>query len=218
MITSSGQGVFDDSPRMLNGLRLLGILNTVALILVIVGGTNAGNAKKQTDLDNALLYRHIGSILFLVLYGLIVLVHGYLWTRIDSLLKHRRQVSSYCILLSIDAHPHPKLLIGISAVLPFLFVRVLYAVLSAFSPAAVLPNIPPHNSLSKFAPGTGSWQWYLAMSVIAELLTVITYLVVGASIRLQADGIEQAQGIHRGGGEGYRSDYELHPNGYYGQS
>jgi len=193
-LSTVAQGVFEN-PRVYRALHLLGILASVALILTIVGGVDVGNAKTQDDLNTGTKYRHIGVILFLVLFIIVALVHGVLWSLKHKILTHRR-----------------VLLVGISAVLPFLFIRTVYAVLSGFSPAAIPPNTPEHNSLSKFNSLTGSWEIYMVMSAIAELLTVITYLLVGARVPLSQ---EYEQTYNMGGvQEGYHSDQALQPSYY----
>ena len=84
-----------------------------------------------------------------------------------------------------------KLLVGISCALPFLLVRVIYSVLSGYSPSAVPGQPAAHNSLSKFSSQTGSWGIYLVMSVLMELIVIFIYIATGLSIRLQDDGIKQ---------------------------
>ncbi|TCD68818.1 hypothetical protein EIP91_009685 [Steccherinum ochraceum] len=175
-LSTIGQGA-TESPRLGHGLRLLGVLASVALILTVVGGVKLGDAKTQDDVDSGTKYRHIGVILFLMLYIFVVLLHGFFWSLKDKIMMHRR-----------------TLLAGISAVLPFLFIRTIYAVLSGFSPASVPGTPAPHNSLSKFSSTTGSWEIYMAI------------------VPLEKDFI---QADMRGGVEdGYRSDQELHPRMY----
>ena len=93
--TSSCQSVSQtpDIHKLTRVLHVMGILSTVALILTIVGGTDLGNAKNQNDVNSAVSKRHIGVILFLVLFILITLIHGFLWTRENELMRHRRTVS-----------------------------------------------------------------------------------------------------------------------------
>ncbi|TCD68835.1 hypothetical protein EIP91_009702 [Steccherinum ochraceum] len=190
-LSTIGQGV-SESGRLVKVLRLLGILSTVALILTVVGGVNLGNAKTQKDVDSATNFRHIGAVLFGILYALVALTHGYLWSLKDRIMKHRR-----------------TLLAGISAVLPFLFIRTLYGVLSAFSPTSFPGSPATRNSLSKYSASTGSWEIYMAMSVIPELLTVSTYLFVGTKVPLDKD-FNQAEG--RGPStEVLSGDHELRP-------
>ncbi|THH28052.1 hypothetical protein EUX98_g6137 [Antrodiella citrinella] len=164
-LSTVGIGAFDNNKRVTVGLRLLGLLASVAMILTIVGAINIGEAKNQSDVNSAELYRHIGGILYGALFALVTLAHFFFWSHKDSIMMHRR-----------------TLLAGISAVLPLLFIRTAYSILSDFSPSAVPGTTAPTNALSKFSSTTGTWWIYLAMSVACEVLVVIIYLVVGMSV------------------------------------
>ena len=72
--------------------RLLSLLGTVGIILSIVGGVTAGNASSQSDLDASAKYRHIGAILFLVLYACICGVTLFCLANRAQVLKYRRKV------------------------------------------------------------------------------------------------------------------------------
>ncbi|TCD68821.1 hypothetical protein EIP91_009688 [Steccherinum ochraceum] len=172
-LSTVAQGSFDTIPLVTRGLRLLGLLGTVALALSIAAGSELGSANTQSDVDQATKLRHVGAILFAVLYGLIVLAHGYFYMGFSRIRQHRR-----------------NLLLGISVAIPFLFVRVLYAVLSGFSPASIPGQTQPHGSLSKFSSQTGSWEIYLVMSVLMEIIVMLVYITVGLSIRLQDDDLK----------------------------
>jgi uncharacterized membrane protein YbhN (UPF0104 family) len=85
---------------MTRGYRLLQILGTIALILSIVGGTDA-TSTNPGDLNKSNTYRHVGSILFIVLYALLIAVHIACWCRASRLLRHRRTVSPAPLWLSL---------------------------------------------------------------------------------------------------------------------
>ena len=70
-------------------------MNMVALILSTIGGIKAGNAKTQDEVNQAVVFRHVGVILFLVLYGLVVLMHAWFWTQKGKILKYRRTVCAH---------------------------------------------------------------------------------------------------------------------------
>lgn len=108
-IFRSGQGVFQGEQHKSLGLHLLGVLNSVALALFVIGGVKLGNAKSEDDVHSALNYRHIGAVLFLVLYLFVALVHGYFWLRIGSLMKHRRRVSTINQAANCTADTHTRL-------------------------------------------------------------------------------------------------------------
>ena len=75
--------------------------------------------------------------------------------------------------------------------MPFIFVRTLYSVLSAFSPAPTFgqgaATASSHNSLSKFNSITGEWQLFLGMSIMMEFLVVIMYLGCGLLFPIPKD-------------------------------
>lgn len=158
---------FDQDRIVTTGLRLMYLLGLACLGLNIAGGTQASgsNPSKGSTL------RHVSVILYAVFYVLIVLVHFRFWAHRDQIMKHRR-----------------NLLIGISAALPFLLVRVVYSVLSGFAP----PNYgqpssnTPSNSLSKFNT-SGPWEIWLFMAVLPELGAVLVYVVAGLKTPLAKD-------------------------------
>lgn len=178
------QGSLDDHPLMTRGLRLMGLLGIVALALTIAGGVKAGTATTEANMNSGTNLRHIGVILFAVLFGLVFLMHLFCWSNRERLMRYRR-----------------TLLAGISGALPFLAVRVAYTVLSAFAPAtrSISPSgqstlVTSSSPLVKFNSTQGSWVVYLCMSVLPEFLTVLVYLVVGTRIPLQQD-TDYARGL-----------------------
>ncbi|KAI8992777.1 hypothetical protein BD414DRAFT_482168 [Trametes punicea] len=175
-----GQHALDNHFTMGRGLHLMGTLGTVALIFAIIGGVKAGEAKTQSELNSGDKFRKIGAILFVILYATIVFATFFCWQNWSKILKYRRM-----------------LLQGITAALPFLFVRVLYAILSSFSPSprgfdAEGRPIPVTSSspLKTFNSTTGSWEAYLVMSVIAEYIVVLIYTTVGLLTPLRKDEAE----------------------------
>jgi len=150
--------------------RVLGLIAVLGLALSIYGGTSSTSSDPNT-LSKSNTFRHVGVILFVALYGLIVIAHAVCWVQADKLMKHRK-----------------ALLIGISSALPFLGVRLIYAVLSSFSgslvPSATSKNT---NSLAKFNMATGEWWIYLVMGLLMEYIVVIIYTAVGIRVPLQSD-------------------------------
>ncbi|KAK9490424.1 hypothetical protein V1508DRAFT_424983, partial [Lipomyces doorenjongii] len=85
---------------------------------------------------------------------------------------------------------HSRMLVtGVILALPFLGVRIIYSILSAFSSSA---------SNSKFSSATGSWQIYLGMDVIMEFVVVAVLTVTGLVLA-----------SHYGQSSVPHSDYEL---------
>ncbi|KAF8979167.1 hypothetical protein BDQ17DRAFT_1382082 [Cyathus striatus] len=66
---------------------------------------------------------------------------------------------------------------GVSTALPFLGVRVAYAVLAAWSSSDIFGNTPsPNPTLAHFNPVTGDWIPFLVMSAIMEYVVAVIYL------------------------------------------
>ena len=125
-------------------LKMIQTPAAVALILCIVGATSS-NSPAQIESE---LTVHIGVILFTVVYvALVALALG-------SMLGRR-----------ITARGELSLIIAVSLALPFLAVRVLYALLAAFS----------HDK--QFNPATGSTTIALFMDTLQEMVVVLIYLV-----------------------------------------
>ncbi|THH28280.1 hypothetical protein EUX98_g5907 [Antrodiella citrinella] len=195
-LNTIGAAAFVNNKRVTTSLRLLGLLATIAMILTIVGAINLGEAKTDSDVKSAENYRHIGGILYVVLFILVTLAHGFFWSNKSVIMPHRR-----------------TLLVGVSAVLPLLFVRTLYSILSDYSPVAIPGEPAPTGGLAKFSSTTGSWGVYLIMSPVCEILTVITYLVIGMTIPITQEYNAHAMGAVA---DDSRSDQALNSN--YDQS
>ncbi|KAI1795401.1 hypothetical protein LXA43DRAFT_40844 [Ganoderma leucocontextum] len=167
--------------------RILHLVSTVAIILAIVGGTNISSAKNQNDLNSAATLRHVGAILFAVLYAIIVAITAFCWLNRDQVLKYRR-----------------KLLLAIIASLPFLFVRVVFTVLSSFAPlpfgfdaAGHMVPVVSDSPLKRFSSTSGDWAVYLFMSVVAEYVVVLIYTFAGLRLPLKQDLVDyQKAGMH----------------------
>ncbi|TDL17892.1 hypothetical protein BD410DRAFT_901222 [Rickenella mellea] len=163
--------------------RVLRLLLVVALALAIVGGTDASSSSLSTQHTGTTL-RKVASLIFLGSFIIIVIIHFLYWSRKDKILLHRR-----------------TLLVGISAALPFLAVRILYSILSSFSPnslgAQTLGVAPGHTSLSKFNTVTGSWVIYLIMSLLMEIIAVLIYCTTGTLIPLQKEEQDYESGPNK---------------------
>ena len=126
-------------------LKLIQTPAAVALILCIVGATNASDPS-QIESESTV---HIGIILYTVVYvALFVLAIG-------SMLGRR-----------MTGRGEVPLIIAVLCTLPFLAVRLLYALLAAFS----------HDN--KFNPASGSTTVALFMDTLPEMIVVVIYLVV----------------------------------------
>ncbi|RPD58385.1 hypothetical protein L227DRAFT_505377 [Lentinus tigrinus ALCF2SS1-6] len=167
----------EDNTILSRGLRIVGLVGTIGLALAISGGVSAGDATSQSSLDSATTQRHVGVILFIVMYVGTVGMTFICWQSRYLILRYRRQ-----------------LLIGITATLPFLGVRVLFSVLSAFAPypfaivnGQQVLSAPNNDGLGKFSSVSSEWGIYLIMSVLMEYIAVIIYVVVGIITPLSRD-------------------------------
>lgn len=89
----SAQPAFKENALIGKVLRLLSIVSIVGIILIIVGGSNTASAGNDiSKLNSAANLRHVGSILFVVLFTFLTLVHLYFWANRDMILQHRRKV------------------------------------------------------------------------------------------------------------------------------
>ncbi|KAF8526249.1 hypothetical protein BU17DRAFT_83047 [Hysterangium stoloniferum] len=148
-------------PSFTKFMRLLHLLLSVAVILVVVGGTKQAPDNSVSDQNSGHKFSKIGSICFLVGYlaisGLIVL----LWGAKEKI-----------------PYNHRKLLLSLTIVLPFLAVRVTYSVISVFS-----TSTPEHPS--QWSPTAGNWKIYLFMGLIAEYIICSIYVISGMLIPLE---------------------------------
>ena len=71
--------------------RLLNLLGMGALALSIYGGSTA-DSTDPTKQKNSNTFRHIGIILFVVLYVLLALLHVRYWIDAKSLMRNRKSV------------------------------------------------------------------------------------------------------------------------------
>ncbi|KIJ34914.1 hypothetical protein M422DRAFT_34854 [Sphaerobolus stellatus SS14] len=150
-------------PSLTRPLHLIHILVTIGLILSVTGGIDASPDHSPSDQKDGRNHSKIGSILFLAAYfalaGLQVLLHGVRERFNDNQIK----------FLNV-----------LSLALPFLFVRVLYTVLAAFTAKSSGP--------SKFSSISGDWKIYLFMGLLMEYIVVLIYIIGGLKL---APGAEQ---------------------------
>jgi hypothetical protein len=80
--------------------------------------------------------------------------------------------------------------------LPFLGVRVVYSILSAYSGSPIsTPTSSTTGSLSKFNIVNGEWQIYLVMGLVMEYIVVLVYVIAGTLIpRQEVDDFPSQKG------------------------
>jgi hypothetical protein len=133
----------------------------IALILCIVGATNA-SSPEQIDSENTV---HIGVILYAVVFGMLVVLTFGAW-----LAKRKTGDGEGLLILAV---------IG---ALPFIFIRLLYALLSAFS----------HSR--SFNPAIGSETTELFMAVLEEMVVVVIYIGTGLKLPAVPAGVSRSMG------------------------
>ncbi|KAH9944722.1 hypothetical protein B0H21DRAFT_694637 [Amylocystis lapponica] len=176
-LAAVGSGTFDNHVLMNPGLRLMGLCGMVAVILSIVGGVKTGDASSESDINLGLKLRRVGACLYIVLFAFNVLFGFTLYSEQERLSVWKR-----------------KMLIGVMGALPFLLVRVIYTILSAFAPATEsiaadgrVTFILSDSGLSKFSATSGSWVAFLVMSLLMEYIVVVIYAVTGLGQPVQGD-------------------------------
>jgi len=166
-LSTIAERAFDHDGIVRGGLRLMHLLGLLTFVLTIVSGTESSGSNVSVGTT----LRHVAVIMYAVLYLSIALLHSYFWINKSQIMMHRR-----------------TLLLGISAALPFLLVRVVYSVLGGFAPIHYGPPSPdmPNNFFTKFS-SVGPWEYYLGMGVLMELAAVIIYIVTGLKTPLGKD-------------------------------
>ena len=142
-------------------MKIVHVPAVVALILCIVGATDA-SSPAQIDSESSV---HIGIILYTVVFVmLVVLTFG-------ACLAKRRTGEGEGILV-----------FAVICALPFIFVRLLYALLGAFA------------HLHYFNPVTGSRTAELFMSVLEEMVVVVIYIATGLKLSAVPAGAADSPG------------------------
>jgi len=154
-------------------MRVIRLVLTVAVILAIVGATDTASSSKSTQKTGSTL-RKVGSLVILAVLAVCTVFHFMLWGSKQYILMHRR-----------------TLLLGISCALPFLFVRVVYSVLSAFSPTVQFNSngsiTSSTSGLANFNSISGEWQIYLGMAIIMELVVIGVYIGFGITLPISKE-------------------------------
>ena len=135
-------------------LRLIQLLVMIGLILAIVGGVNAGEAKTADDLDDARTLTQAAVGLFIAGFVILTLSTARVFFAISSAEEGER-----------------RLIPALAVALPFLLVRVIYSGIGAYG------------SNTKFNATTGSSAIFLVMVVLMELVVVVIFEGVGLTLR-----------------------------------
>ncbi|KAI1797534.1 hypothetical protein LXA43DRAFT_1176877 [Ganoderma leucocontextum] len=159
------------------GMAVFAIAGISGVILAIVGGARLSSAHTidQANVDTNL--RHAGLILFVILFSGCLGIMLYCWLYWRIIFMYRRRI-----------------LIAVTLTMPFLLVRMLYGVFSAFAPSSIafrnghqIPVAPSSSGLGKFSTASSKWDIYLVMSVLMEYTVIIIYLVARLFTPLEND-------------------------------
>ncbi|KAK9431786.1 hypothetical protein V1505DRAFT_307910 [Lipomyces doorenjongii] len=174
-LTTSAQLTLGEIPDNITKLfRLCRVALLVAIILGIVGGNDlADDSISQTGhtMSRVSIFLIVGVFVVLTLFTLYFLIFA-----------------------QLDSHSR-ALTMSTAVALPFLLVRIIYALLNAFS----------SSTANKFNDLTGDWVIYLVMGVIMEFIVVAILTITGFKLQ-KYSGKEE---IDRGALE-----YELRHAGY----
>lgn len=166
----------------LYGVKIVHAPAVVALILCIVGATNAPTPE-QIDAQTTV---HVGIVLYLVVLIMLTLL------AIGALVGHREIEEG-----------EPRIVVAVLSALPFIFVRLLYSLLSVFSGS------------HKFNLLTGSQTITLFMSVLPEMVVAIIYIATGLKLKAVPASIDSSpsnQLSYRAG----RGDFGMRRFGLFG--
>ncbi|EDR15717.1 uncharacterized protein LACBIDRAFT_300942 [Laccaria bicolor S238N-H82] len=152
-----GQHTYSEQHRVTLIFRFFGLLGLISLALSIAGGVLS---TKSAHPSTALTLRRAGVCILAGLYVFLFLAHlgswGYRW----YMRTYRR-----------------NLLFGITVALPFMGVRMAYAVMAAWSSSDLDgKHLSSNPTLAKMNPVTGDWVLYLVLSVIMEFIVTAMYL------------------------------------------
>ncbi|KAB8295932.1 hypothetical protein EYC80_008752 [Monilinia laxa] len=138
-------------------LKLIEVFTLVGLILGIIGGINASDSYTTTGRWVPGTESKVSNILFIVSYVALLVI---------------TILTSFSI--SNAENGERRILLAIAIALPFLFVRLLYSILSTFV---------AHST--KFNSFTGSVTILLCVALLEELVIVVIYLGIGMTLKVQ---------------------------------
>lgn len=144
----------DSSKRPFNGsaFRPIQIISLVGVILAVVGGINSSSAPIPTKFDPK---TKVGVVLFVVAWLGLCLVLAIIASRISSVELGEK-----------------RLVLAVAVSVPFIFVRLLYSLLSSFS------------KNKDFSSIRGSVIINLVMAIIEEFVVVVVLLGTGLTLRV----------------------------------
>ncbi|KAG6891086.1 hypothetical protein C0995_014176 [Termitomyces sp. Mi166 len=156
----AGQSTYSEISRVSLIFRLTGLVTLAGLALSIAGGV-LGSQLSPSKRSTGLILRRASTGVFAAVYVVLFLAHFGCWT-------YHFQMRNYRL----------RLLGGATLALPFLGVRVAYAILAAWSASDLFGNLLSSNpNLAKFNSVNGQMVTYLVMSVVMEFVVAALYVL-----------------------------------------
>ncbi|ERS96984.1 uncharacterized protein SPSK_02673 [Sporothrix schenckii 1099-18] len=144
-------------------LRLMQLVVIVGLILSIVGGTDMSSQVQDAVSKGQPISYTIPS---LTKAGIALMIVGYVLVLLSSL------ILTTCLSSIVDGEK--RLLMAVLVALPFVFVRLLYSILSAFDSSSA--------NFHQFGGSTNAGYVVLGMCTIMEIISAIIFEVVGMTL------------------------------------
>lgn len=145
------------------------------------------NSTDPHKAETGITLKRVGVIMFLIVYCSMLYAIEYLWSSRQRIWKHRRSVSTCHLPLIGYVLTCAQLLLAITASLPFLTMRLLYSIFSAFAPTGIPGVTSGDKNLAAFNSLTGSVGAYLFMSVITEIVVVAICVSAATLLPLNQD-------------------------------
>jgi len=174
-----GQSSYSEIPRVSVILRVIGFIALAGIGISAAGGALGAPSGHPTNAHTGLILRRVSAGIFAFIYLALFLAHFGCWTYHYQMRTYRRKARFFVILFHCSFNQFLQLLGGLTVALPFLGVRVAYAILSAWSSTDLFGTSLSQNPVfAKFNPvQTPDWVPYLVMSVIMEYIVAVLYLL-----------------------------------------
>ena len=172
-----GQSTYSEIPRVSVIFRVVGIVTLAGTAITAAGG-GLGVPGHPTNEHTGLILRRVGAGIFAFVYVVLLLAHFGCWSYHYQMRRYRLKARSLVIPFHSSFNQFSQLLGGLTLALPFLGVRVAYAVLAAWSSTDLFGSFLSSNpALAKLNPVTANWVPYLVLSVVMEYIVAVLYLL-----------------------------------------
>ncbi|KAJ7139739.1 hypothetical protein C8R44DRAFT_765288 [Mycena epipterygia] len=156
----AGQHTYSEYLQTTKLFRAVAFFLVVAIALAVAGGL-LGTHVAPTQGHAGDILRKTASVLYGVLYVVLVVLHLWCWSDRYEMRSYRR-----------------RLLGGVLLALPVLGARVAYEILAAWSSTDLFGLEPsPNPTLAMFQPITGKWILFLVLGVVCEFVVSAIYML-----------------------------------------